>query len=138
MNQINNTSPADFELKQIFDELSKKPSYNLIYSQDKNTLIKAVPMNIHNTNKLILPEILNIGERSFFGNKVLYSIILPEGLKTIDNYAFYNCSNLSSINIPNSVTSIGKMAFYGCSSLTSISILDGTHIGENAFYKSGI
>ena len=89
-------------------------------------------------SSLILPEILNIGERAFFGNKVLCSIILPEGLKTIDNYAFYNCSNLSSINIPISITSIGEMAFYGCSSLKSISILDGTHIGENAFYKSGI
>lgn len=133
-----NTSTADLELKQIFDEISKKPSYNLVYSEDGNTLIKAIHMNVYNTNKLILPETLNIGERAFFGNRILCSIILPEGLKIISNCAFYNCSHLYSINIPTSVTSIGEMAFYGCANLKSITILDGTHIGKNAFYKSGI
>ena len=132
------TTTADLELKQIFDEISKKPSYNLVYSEDGNTLIKATPMNVYNTNKLILPKTLNIGEQAFFGNRILCSIILPEGLKTISNRAFYNCSHLYSINIPTSVTSIGEMAFYGCANLKSITILDGTHIGENAFYKSGI
>ena len=97
-----------------------------------------MPMNVYNTNKLILPETLNIGEQAFFGNRILCSIILPEGLKTISNRAFYNCSHLYSINIPTSVTSIGEMAFYGCANLKSVSILEGTHIGENAFYKSGI
>jgi hypothetical protein len=133
-----NPSTSDLELKQIFDEISKKPSYNLVYSDDGNTLIKAIHMNVYNTNKLILPETLNIGERAFFGNRILCSIILPEGLKIISNCAFYNCSNLYSINIPTSVTSIGEMAFYGCTNLKSITILDGTHIGKNAFYKSGI
>jgi hypothetical protein len=137
MNQMN-TLTADLELKQIFDELSKKPSYNLVYIDDGNTLIKAMPMNVHNTNKLILPETLNIGEQAFVGNRILCTIILPEGLKTISPCAFYNCSNLYSINIPTSVTSIGEMAFYGCTNLKSITILDGTHIGENAFYKSGL
>jgi len=133
-----NITRGDLVLIQNFDELSKKLNYNLIYNDKENTLIKAVPMNMHSTSKLNLPETLNIGERAFFGNTFIFSVILPEGLKTIGNYAFYNCSNLSSINIPTSVTSIGEMAFYGCTSLTSITILDGTHIGENAFYKSGI
>ncbi len=32
--------------------------------------------------------------------------------------AFYNCSSLTTIVIPNNVTSIGNYAFKGCNSLT--------------------
>lgn len=41
-------------------------------------------------------------------------------VKSIGDYAFYNCSGLTSITIPFSVTSIGAYAFGGCSGLTSI------------------
>ena len=62
------------------------------------------------------------------------SLVLPEGLKSIPNYVFRNCSSLTSITIPNSVTSIGNYAFSGCSSLTSIMIPNGvTSIGSDAF-----
>lgn len=43
-----------------------------------------------------------------------------QGITTIGDSAFYNCTSLASITIPNSVTSIGQSAFYGCSSLTSV------------------
>ena len=63
------------------------------------------------------------------------SVIIPEGVTSIGDYAFRDCSSLSSVTIPNSVTSIGDKAFYGCSSLTSITIPEGvTSIGGSAFY----
>ena len=48
--------------------------------------------------------------------------VIPSGVTSIGNYAFYNCSGLSSITIPSSVTSIGNSAFFGCNSLTTIAI----------------
>ena len=47
---------------------------------------------------------------------------IPEGVASIGNSAFGDCSALTSINIPDSVISIGYYAFYGCSSLLEISV----------------
>ena len=60
--------------------------------------------------------------------------IIPNGVTSIENYAFYSCSSLTSITIPNSVTSIGYSSFSDCSSLTSITIPNSvTSIGGSAF-----
>ena len=64
------------------------------------------------------------------------SITLPDGVKSIETYAFYGCSSLTSITLPDGVTSIGFYAFSGCTSLTSITLPDGvTSIGDGAFYS---
>ena len=50
------------------------------------------------------------------------SVILNDGITSIGNYAFYNCTGLTSIEIPNSVTSIGNNTFLDCINLTSTEI----------------
>ena len=63
-------------------------------------------------------------------------IILPNTLKVIGSYAFYNCNNLESITIPDSVESIGGSAFYFCSSLRQINIPSGvSNIYSFTFYS---
>lgn len=75
-----------------------------------------------------------IGDETFWEHLELISIIIPDGVTTIDEYAFYGCENLKSVTIPNSVTTIGKHAFEDCSALTTITIPDGvTTIGDGAF-----
>lgn len=60
---------------------------------------------------------------------------IPNGVTSIGDYAFGNCTSLSSITIPDSVTSIGAQAFTDCKSLTSIMIPDSvTSIGDFAFW----
>ena len=44
--------------------------------------------------------------------------MISEGVTSIGNFAFRDCSSLTSVVIPDSVTSIGEYAFEGCSSLT--------------------
>jgi hypothetical protein len=53
-------------------------------------------------------------------NTSIKKVIIKDGVTTVGNYAFYNCSGLTSVTIPDSVTSIGQYAFYNCSSLTSV------------------
>ena len=48
---------------------------------------------------------------------------IPNGMKTIFNSAFRNCSGISSISMPNSVTIIGQYAFNNCA-LTSMVMSD--------------
>ena len=61
-------------------------------------------------------------------------LVIPEGVTSIGDYAFYYCSSLTSVTIPGSVTSIGDYAFSDCSGLTSV-IIPGsvTSIGDGAF-----
>ena len=62
-------------------------------------------------------------------------VIIEEGITSIGDYAFANCTSLTSIEIPEGVTSIGICAFGGCTSLTSIEIPDSViNIKNYAFY----
>jgi len=61
-------------------------------------------------------------------------VIINNGVTSIGNYAFSECSSLTSITIPASVTSIGDYAFRECINLTSITIPESvTSIGNDAF-----
>ena len=64
----------------------------------------------------------------------LTSIIIPNKITAIGEYAFEDCESLTSITIPDSVTYIGEGAFWGCKGLTSITIPGTlTSIGDHAF-----
>lgn len=69
----------------------------------------------------------------FKANKV----IINEGVTSIEEYAFQNCTGLTSIAIPNSVTTIGDYAFCGC--FKKIVIGSGLQeMGYNAFITDSI
>lgn len=60
---------------------------------------------------------------------------IPDGVGSIREAAFANCSRLQSLIIPQSVASIGAYAFYGCTGLTSLILsADLARIGDSAFY----
>ena len=62
------------------------------------------------------------------------SATIAEGVTSVGNNAFYDCSNLATVSIPTGVTEISDNAFSGCSNLATVSIPDGvTTIGANAF-----
>ena len=69
----------------------------------------------------------------------LTSVTISEGVTTIGQNAFYQCSNLASVSLPNSLTYIGISAFSDCSSLTTITIPSSvTEIGYVAFVNGGL
>ena len=53
------------------------------------------------------------------------SYIIPYGVTSIGNLAFYGCLSLITVNIPVDVTNIGNGAFTNCSRLTAIDVAEG-------------
>ena len=49
-------------------------------------------------------------------------IVIEEGVTTIGNHAFVQCSNLTSVSLPNTLTAISYLAFGHCIGLPSLTI----------------
>lgn len=60
----------------------------------------------------------------YLNGEEVKDLVIPDGVTSISNCAFINCSSLTSVTIPNSVSSIGSNAFRDCSELTSVYIAD--------------
>ena len=67
-----------------------------------------------------------------YPNKKETSYVIPDGVTTIYQNAFRECTKLTNITIPDSVTSIGAVAFYKCN-LTEVIMPNVTNIGTSAF-----
>lgn len=51
-------------------------------------------------------------------------IVIEDGVSSIGDNAFKDCSNTKSVFFPPSITSSGNSSFYGCTGLTSVHISD--------------
>ena len=73
--------------------------------------------------KVTLSEgIKTVGDSAFSQCTDLEQIYLPEGLVSIGNTAFLNCRELRRVLIPNSVTNMGAGVFMDCTSLSDITL----------------
>jgi len=80
-----------------------------------------------------------ICDDAFYESFHLQSIIIPDSVTIIGNYAFSYCRNLIFIEMSNAITYIGNACFTDCDKLKSIVIPQTvTHIGTNPFSGSGI
>jgi|GEM_PF-821756 len=61
----------------------------------------------------------------YINDEIITDLIIPDGVTSIGDWAFRDCTGLTSVIIPNSVTSIGYWAFNGCTGLTSVTIGNG-------------
>lgn len=77
-------------------------------------------------------KVKRIGKDAFSGCSVT-SVIIPNSVESIDDYAFFRCGALKSITIPNSVLTIGFAAFNE-SGLTSIIIPNSVEIIERSCF----
>ena len=115
--------------------------YNITFNRgNSGTCGTNLTWELTNEGELIIEGTGEMTSCPWDGNyeSEIKTVIIGEGVTSIGNEAFYNCSNLTSITIPESVTSIGYSAFYDCSSLTAITLPEGvTNIGYHAFYGCG-
>ena len=79
-----------------------------------------------------------IGDYAFFNSDV-EEVILPNGLKTIGEAAFCQCSKLKKINFPEKLERIKRDAFRSCTALESADFpKEMLYIESSAFEDSGL
>ena len=70
------------------------------------------------------------------------SLVLPDSVKSIPDYAYYHCGNLTSVTLPEGLESIGEYAFstyLGTPHLTNVNLPSTLKtIGDYAFSHSGL
>ena len=95
----------------------------------KSSTIYTTSYTINERCKIIYPS-------AFENRRELTSMVIPDSVADIGDYAFRDCSGLTGVTIGSGVTSIGIYAFYDCRGLTSIVIPDSvTSIDDSAFYN---
>ena len=77
-----------------------------------------------------------IGENAFKNNTDIETVIIPEGVNSIEDFAFYKCTGLKYISIPESVTSVSEDGFYRCGAL-NITCKKGSTADNISLYPSG-
>ena len=107
---------STYDIKGIYDKLNSpilsKVKYiglftQLLYSIDINPL-----------------DYLEYIPDFFLNSTSLVAIEIPNNIKSINRYAFYDCPDFTSITIPDSVINIGESAFAGYNKLQDIYITD--------------
>lgn len=127
---------------------------NLVSIDMSGLDMKNIPSDMFFERKALLSIILpqnveTIGAYAFNGCINLESIVLPEGLKKIENGnsgadingqyygnagSFSNCSSLKSVLFPSTLEGVGNYAFYGCNRLQKVEFKEGaTYVGSYAF-----
>ena len=78
--------------------------------------------------------ILSIGERAFQNCTDMVSIVIPDSVAYIGARAFYKCSSLASVTIGSGIKQIEDYTFYKCESLKTLVVSDQLeNIGNYAF-----
>lgn len=83
----------------------------------------------------VIPDgVASIGDHAFYGQVYLTTISVPSSIKSIGSGAFYDCSNLETVVLHEGLATIGSCAFQNCEKLANISIPSTVKkISEHAF-----
>lgn len=128
-------SYATFGANIISHEHNSATGRGVITFDSNITTIGANAFEYTYIKSITIPNsVKTIGEYAFYNLNTLTSVTIGDGVTSIEKNAFRECRNLTSITIPNSVTSIGDLVFYGCSSLNSVTIDNNViSIGHSIF-----
>lgn len=111
----------------------------IMFSKDEQ-ILKYYPSGRKDTRYVIPEGVKTIEERAFFGSKALKEIVLPEGLEVIGQSAFQGCTGITEFVLPDSVHTILTKAFKRCEKLSKLRLPGSlTNIPDYTFsYCTGL
>ena len=120
------TYSAEFRVKSfVIDELKYETNSN-----NNNVTVSANSKDI--SGDIVIPDkvtfdnveytVTSIFFTGFYDCQRLISVVIPNSVTSIGEFAFSFSTSLETVTIGNSVTSIGESAFKGCSGLTEINV----------------
>lgn len=72
-------------------------------------------------------------KKSAIGNDTVTSVVIPEGVEFINQYAFYNCTALRNVTLPSTCKQIGEHAFEDCIILENVNFDHVKIVSDYAF-----
>ena len=90
----------------------------------------------HDSDVVLPNKVRVVGEKAFYDNATIVSIVLNDDATTIMPKAFEGCKVLSRVVGGESLSMVGDDAFYNCGALEEVVLEEGlTTIGNYAFAK---
>ena len=135
---IGNGAFADCRSLATIDLAENNPNYCIfnraLYDKDRTCLLRKEVDQY--TSSYEIPEgVTSIEAYAFSGDNESIHISIPDSVTSIGSHAFSNCRNLYNLDIPDSVKSIGGCLFSGCTALTKVTLPNGIEeIGDYMFY----
>ncbi len=114
------------------EEINVPDGFTGLYNDD----VENTKWYINNSDELMI-----LGARLLKYNGHASEVIIPDGIKAIDDNAFEMCKELKSVTIPESVKEMGWGVFYDCYALETINVphdftlLDEDEIMDTKWYN---
>ena len=89
-------------------------------------------------NKLVnIPNgVKKVSKYAFYDNSYVEKVVIPASVSYIQEGAFYYCTNLKTVTVPDTVKGLGIAAFANCSKLENVKLGTGfPTLNEGAFYR---
>lgn len=135
LNEINLPNIKGLRLDEFcFANSNKIETFKVI---DGINISKGILSGSNNIKSIELPSSYSV--MSIFGgykslvSQSLKTIIISDGSTRIDDYEFEGLKYVETIVLPDTINYVGEYAFYGCSSLEDVNVSNVTYVGENAF-----
>lgn len=123
----------------ILPKVNLEYDYTVANEKATITKYKGSSANVTIPSQLGRYPVKVIGINAFNGNKTIKSVVIPEGVTTLEDMSFDYCSNLSSVVLPSTLTALKGEVFAHCTSLTGITLPDNlTVLDSFAFHHSGL
>lgn len=130
------TDPATVEQLSVIGTLTDS---DFQFIREKMNSLEVLDLSRATITKLPQRALAFYQSMNLTSNSTLHTVILPEGLTTIGNSAFAECTRLEYVNIPSTVTTLGRWMFENSTKVASVIIPNGvTEIPASCFYKAGL